>query len=378
MERATYLARLGRIERQGDDAEAILEDSRSLLTPDRVERARDRARALIEAERGEPLTGQLLADLDQVFVAQGGEALALLKEQGDGAQLTDAQAGAAEAIIETDGSRPTLRLADDGTLVGLDEDRTQLGQWDEETKQFAAEIATVARSVGRIDLDGRHKGTGWVITDNLILTNRHVLQALADQDDDGRWQFKGSATITFDAEPDESRTQSFALSPTVVAAGDSPIPTTMLDFALFDFAVLECGSPDGLPPALSLESDADKLFVDRPVYTVGYPARPGTGSYESEVLERLFAHRYGVKRFAPGLIDQKLGGQFGDSERISVGHDATTLGGSSGCCVVDLQNDGHLVAGLHFGGGRGFRNWAHSTARLAESLDGIDIQWREF
>jgi hypothetical protein len=361
-----------------DDAEAILAESRASLGPDRAEAARDQARTLVERERAEPLSAELAAELDELFLVHGSQALKLLRDQGDAAELSAVQAEAAEAIIMTDGSRPTLEVAADGTIIHSDRDRKTLGAWCGDAEHFADRVATVTRSVGRIDLNGRHRGTGFVIGDGLVLTNRHVLQALARDTGGGQWTFRGEATIVFDPAPDESRQSSFTIEPTVVAAGSRPIPTAELDLGRLDFAVLRCHASEGFPPPLPIESDADKIFVGRPVYTVGYPGHPGMGSGDLGVVERLFAHRYGVKRFAPGLIDLGIGEEGRDLLRVSVGHDATTLRGSSGSCVVDFQNDGLLVVGLHFGGGRDSRNWAHCLARLVDQLADLDVEWREF
>ena len=127
---------------------------------------------------------------------------------------------------------------------------------------------------------------------------------------------------------------------------------------MLDFAVLEVENSDSLPQPLSLEEDPDKVTVDRPIYTIGYPGRPPAWAYKFEVLDRLFGHMYSIKRFAPGLIDDGIGALPGDVNKITMGHDATTLGGSSGCGLIDFGNDGHLVVGLHFGGGRETRNYA--------------------
>ena len=61
-----------------------------------------------------------------------------------------------------------------------------------------------------------------------------------------------------------------------------------------------------------------------------------------------------------------------------VHHDATTLGGNSGSCVVDFSDDGLLVVGLHFAGLKGTENYAHSNAALRDSLVDIDLSWKDW
>jgi hypothetical protein len=372
-----YLARLhpngGSIEASEGQAEATREG----LGPERAERARDKTRRILERERGEPLGPELVADLDQLFLTDGVAALHLIRENGDDAELNPGQADAAEAIVYTDGSRPTLAVDDEGVIVHDDEDRKALGSWGADAEGFSEAIRSVAGSVGRIDRNGVHCGTGFVVGDDLILTNRHVLQALAAEDQPGHWTFSEPATITFDADPGQYRQRSFTIEPTVVATGPEHAPKA-INLAVLDYAVLRCRPGDGFPPPLLLESDPDKIFVTRPIYTISYPAKPGDGSYQPSTLERLFAHRYGRKRFAPGYINCGLGQEYGDVRAVTIGHDATTLGGSSGSCVVDFANDGHLVVGLHFAGAPHIRNWAHALASLARHLDPIDLHWRDF
>lgn len=348
---------------EGGVHEAATRDS---LTPERAEEARERALEQIKSERGTPLEEELLRDLDELFLTHGKRALELLREEGAAAELEKNQEEAVEAIVEADGSRPTIRV---GEAVAFDfKDKVlkrSLGRWVDAATKFRDGIERTAASVGRIDRDRRHQGTGFVVAENLVLTNRHVLQQIGEPDAQGGWRFLGEPSITFDVDPSSGRKRSFEILG-VVAAGPAEIPLFApgLDFGLLDYAVLECEPGDDFPPPLPVEGDSSKILSTRPVYTIGYPARPASGHYEFEVLERLFAHRYGVKRFAPGEIDAELGALSGDDGRVSFGHDATTLGGSSGSCVVDFGNDGHLAVGLHFGGKPGALNYAHANARL--------------
>ena len=49
-------------------------------------------------------------------------------------------------------------------------------------------------------------------------------------------------------------------------------------------------------------------------------------------------------------------------------HDASTLGGNSGSCVVEFRVQGKSVVGLHFGGAKRQENYAHSIARIEDVL----------
>jgi V8-like Glu-specific endopeptidase len=344
---------------------------------DHAEEAHARALETIERESGRKLDTASKEELDRVFLSDGKEALGRLKNEGPDAELSERHEDALEAIVEVDGSRPTLMFSEDDH-VDL-EDGT-LGQWKGVTAKFLEQISRVAASVGRVDLDGKHQGTGFVITDGLILTNRHVLQALATQKQSGEWQFLGEPSITFDANPDKSRKRRVKIRKKVIRTGTQPIDRHAIDYKKLDFAILECevSDEDRLPEPLLLESDADKVAVGRPIFTIGYPANPGYGAYASDVLQKLFQYRYGVKRFAPGEIDRGLGTAADGTGETVFTHDSTTLGGNSGSCVVDLGNDGRLVVGLHFAGAPKKANFAHSNALLHETFGDLGLSWKEW
>lgn len=244
-------------------------------------------------------------------------------------------------------------------------------------ENFVEQISAVAAAVGRVDLDGVHKGTAFVVKEGLVLTNRHVLQEIAAKHANGRWQFLGEATLTFDSNPGVSRRRHFRIAE-VVAAGPDAIDPRNVDYNKLDFAILACdvAGESPFPMPLPLESDADKIVERRPVFTIGYSGKPRSGTYADDVLARLFQHRYGVKRFAPGEIDRGLGSSVTRTGETVFFHDATTLGGNSGSCVVDLGNDGRLVVGLHFAGQPKTANYAHSNARLRESFTNIELSWK--
>ncbi len=347
------------------------------LTSEHAEEAHARAIEAIEQESGRKLDSASREELERLFLGDGKEAIARLKNEGAEAELTDRHQDALEAIVEVDGSRPTLVFSEEDR-IDL-EDKT-LGQWKGVAKKFVDQISRVASAVGRIDLDGSHQGTGFVVADGFILTNRHVLQGLATERKNGEWEFVGQPSITFDANPEKSRKRQLGIRKKVIRTGLEPIDRRSIDYRKLDFAVLECevSEKQHLPEPLVLESDADKVAVGRPIFTVGYPAKPGYDTYDSDVLAKLFQYRYGVKRFAPGEIDRSLGSDAEGTGDTVFAHDSTTLGGNSGSCVVDLGNDGRLVVGLHFAGAPKKANYAHSNARLQETLADLGLAWKEW
>jgi S1-C subfamily serine protease len=347
------------------------------LAPAQVDKALDRTIAAIERETRKSLEPTARAELARLFSEDGKRAIEELKHAGVNASFTPAQEDALEAIIEQGGSRPTVPVSDDGVIDLSDE---TLDQWQSVARKFAKQISIVASAVGRIDVDGQHAGTGFVVKDGVILTNRHVLQVLAVPDSAGAWAFRGQPTITFDAEPAKTRERQFSIRKKVVLAGAERIDPFALNFNKLDFAILEC-EVDGsarFPTSLPLESDPDKVTVGRPIFTIGYAAQPPHGVYSSEVLNRLFSHRYGRKRFSPGEIDRGMGRAADATGETVFAHDATTLGGNSGSCVVDFGNDGRLVVGLHFAGAPKLANYAHANARLRATFGELGLTWKDW
>jgi hypothetical protein len=291
-----------------------------------------------------------------------------LAADGPEATLSPAMAIGLEAVILADGSRPALFLRD-GRLDPTDPD---LGDWAGRAMAARLAIARVAASVGRVNLpaaDQGFVGTAFAVGDGVVATNRHVLEALAEPCPaaPGGWRLKPGAAVDFRAEKDRAADPARIFSVAAVAwAAPEPIAGAV-DPAKLDLALLRLAPGTGpFPPKLGL-SHTDPA-ADAALYVIGFPGRPAPGAESSAVLERLFAHTYGVKRWAPGQVELPLGAVAGDADPPwTFGHDASTLGGNSGACVVDLT-DGETVIGLHFGGRRRLQNYAHAVSRILPQL----------
>jgi hypothetical protein len=136
-------------------------------------------------------------------------------------------------------------------------------------------------------------------------------------------------------------------------------------------AILQCEVPDGndFPPALRFDRSEGSIQRDRKIYLMGFPGEPAAGTENLDALDLIFGDTYGVKRWAPGQIGERTGEHPDDSKAWVLSHDASTLGGNSGSCVVDLTNDGLRVLGLHFSGLRRQDNYAHAMAELQHYLE---------
>ena len=61
----------------------------------------------------------------------------------------------------------------------------------------------------------------------------------------------------------------------------------------------------------------------------------------------MFGDIFGVKRLAPGQLQELSGQELADKNTDPL-HDSSTLGGNSGSPVVDLESN--TVLGIHFAG----------------------------
>lgn len=329
--------------------------------------ALDQAFARTRERTGDP---RLLARQQTVLDA-GRRALSKLSNDGDAAVLDRDEITGLEAVVIADGTRPSLFVQDDR----VDPTVPQAASWVSLITDFRTGIITAARSVGRIirqTAPASPIGTGFVVGPGLIATARHVLQALADQDGSGKWVLRRPDTaIDFAGEYKRARQTSYRVTG-VAFAGPEYIPekgdirTELLDLALL--TVDPESGPESFPAPLPLLADMKPLRAGSEIYVIGFPAQPRAGLEPYTVLQTVFQDEYNVKRFAPGYALQHpddIGASGAD--RVFT-HDASTLAGNSGSCVVEFRREGKAGVGLHFGGYRRDQNFAHSLARLSKEL----------
>jgi serine protease len=349
----------------------------------------------VEAAR-ENLRGQGLADLQQlvhdVFAKLDAEDGSLegvsarrdmrddvgpvverLMADGELALPTGARA-TLEALVQLKG-RPALRVVN-GTVDPTD---PLFGEWGGSLITIP-ELPALTGAVGRIDGDGHHIGTGFVIGDGVVMTNRHVLEAVAEEvrnSAGSQWVFNfNKVMIDFSETADGSAR--FRIK-SVIAAGPDPIEGKVR-FPRLDLALLEVETANAtgqaLPKPMRLIKDRPELTQKGDMFTIGYPARPSTSAMIDPVtkqfsldvskrLAQIFGLKYGRKYLSPGIVDMPQGVP-GDIRHWVFSHDATTLGGNSGSAAIRIM-DPLGVAGLHFGGATLTANYAHSLAAVGAS-----------
>jgi endonuclease G len=228
-----------------------------------------------------------------------------------------------------------------------------------------AAVESIIGSAGRIDLSNHRLdwvGTGWMVGDGIVVTNRHVAREFATAVDGG-FAFRANfgappvrASVDWRHEhqqPEESR---FRVREILWIE-----PEDSLDVALLR---VDAEGADGepLPRAIELMTGEEiaAAGVGSWVAVIGYPAQDSRNDAADQ--QRIFDGVYNVKRLAPGQVTAVV------AEDL-LHHDATTLGGNSGSVVLDL--DSGKALGLHFGGIQGDRNEAVQAARVHQILQRI-------
>jgi endonuclease G len=203
-------------------------------------------------------------------------------------------------------------------------------------------------SVGRIELKNhqlKNIGTGWLIAENIIATNRHVAEYFAIKGNSSsnggvfRKNFIGQTlktVIDFREEYSSDSTQNNQFEVEV----DKIIYLPDASKDLPDVALLRIKKSPNLPQPIPFISS--KLSADQLIGIVGYPLQDPRGVTDKEMERRIFGDVFGVKRYAPGQVLSV------PNSKWYFLHDASTLGGNSGSLVQDMESGGAI--GIHFSG----------------------------
>lgn len=249
------------------------------------------------------------------------------------------------ALVRDLVARPAI-FVEDGDFV------TPLPQW--KTLERSREtLRNVISAVGRIEFAIRDTqfaaGTGFLVAPDTLLTNRHVVEDYLSKSSAGVRVLKNAIRprVDFNEERKSARSNQFAIEEILT------YPSGRLDYCLLRIA--RFGEDGSLQPK-PLPITADRPRKGQKVCAVGYPAEPSLKAMTATLArayEVLFASTYGVKRLSPGFITST-------TYPVAL-HDCSTLGGSSGSCLVTL---GGSVIGLHYDGTQGTGNFAVSSAAL--------------
>ena len=313
----------------------------------------------IHVRKSKPAFDDYFRELQQSDTEIGKEMEAALDEMA-----TNESAGASstpftrETIVLTKG-RPVLDIRAGATIIDITEVESQI--WKQQLTAANSLLSPNIPAVGRIELTNHPRGvqwigTGWLIRDDVIVTNRHVAEAFGESDDVEivfRPGFDGTpmkANIDFLEEFGSDANHEFPLFKIMhIEKGGGP-----------DLAFLRIQPVGGQPLPRPVTISSTSAQSGEHVAVIGYPARDQFFP-DPDLMDRIFNHRYDKKRLAPGLVTGK------SADRIF--HDCSTLGGNSGGEVVSLKT-GHALA-LHFAGTLFTKNHAVPIEVVAQRLDDV-------
>lgn len=323
------------------------------------------------------------------LIKQAESALARVENDGEDAVLSHGQVSGFEAVIKTDGSRPVLFVVDGF----IDLKQPSVGEFGARLSIHKPGVQAVCAAVGRVDDPGArplgYQGTCFMVGQDVVMTNRHVLHAVSRKrdgvvvrDEHGVPVLKDGIAIDFHQEVGPPRTDRRFPVTRVLFEGAAGNPRFLnddrLNFDTLDMALLQLGSTAGqrMPEPLVFKLPAgpplDALSSQgQGVHLVGFPGN--AQSTTPDLFSKLFAGVKGFKRLAPGEIMERPGGlpAGSDPRRWILTHDCSTLGGNSGSAVVNLDFDGRTTLGLHFAGYHERRNWAHAFLAIGPQVDEI-------
>lgn len=265
--------------------------------------------------------------------------------------LTEGVAKAAEGLDQTTvrAVEAVIKLADRPALKVTGKDFTvpRTNFWSSRLEPYRDTIKQAITSVGRIELRNHpqgfeYVGTGWLVTNDIIVTNRHVAETFAYLEA-GKFVFdKNQATgrkikvnIDFREEFQIDTEEQFDIIDVLYIE-----PRSGSDIAFLKVNRSGDTSRSVLPLATDILSSGSEIAV------IGYPARDSQRNpLESAQLFEIFEDIYDVKRLQPGEI---LSGAALRSDVPVFTHDCSTLGGNSGSIVLDFKTG--KAIGLHFAG----------------------------
>lgn len=261
-------------------------------------------------------------------------------------ELSPAETWALEAIVLPT-ERPVVDVVED-SFGAVEAPFAHLADGDTRKR-----IERAIPAVGRIDLPDRPQlpfaGTGFVVGEGLLMTNRHVAALFAQGLGRENLTFLAGQTAEVDFRQEIGDGQSFPLA----------ISRILMVHPYWDMALLAVDGLEATPLELLAEHPSD--LADREVAVIGYPAFDERN--DAELQMRIFRRVFNVKRLQPGRLRQRADVfSFGNSVS-ALTHDSSTLGGNSGSAVIDVET-GQVIA-LHFAGRYLEANYAVPMSELA-------------
>ncbi len=252
-------------------------------------------------------------------------------------------------------ARPVMVIRDNKVTAEFVGPDSQV--WANRVTEAQGTLDKIIPAIGRVEVNNNPDylwvGTGWLVAEDILVTNRHVAREFARHSPGGfvfRSGLNGGLQIPrvdFLEEYGSAQSLEFTIDSVLWIAKPSEPDVAFLHVRKSRFG-------PSLPPPIALE---ESVIEDEFVATIGYPAKDSRVP-DQDLVRRVFGDVYEKKRLAPG--------QVGLVQEDDLEHDCSTLGGNSGSPVVKLANG--KAVGLHFSGVFLKANYAVPAPRIAELL----------
>ncbi|MDC6366654.1 MULTISPECIES: DNA/RNA non-specific endonuclease [Flavobacteriaceae] len=272
-------------------------------------------------------------------------------------ELTSQETIQIEAIINSDIS-PVIDIQGDSYEI-------QSGMWSflgEE--KYRKMLESIIPSVGRIEVPNisnmAFAGTGFIVGENLIMTNRHVAELFSyGLGIKGLNFIPGQvAGIDFKEEKNSEPNNEFYLD----------FLSVEMIHPYWDMALIKVAGIRGDRKPVRLSTEEIPNLINRNIAVIGYPGIDNR--VPAEKLKKVFNGVFNIKRLLPGKITGTRTIRSYDNVVQSLAHNSTTMPGASGSILVDLTT-GDAV-GLHFAGRYLDSNFAVPTRQLASDSFVVD------
>jgi hypothetical protein len=282
----------------------------------------------------------------------GGVDIAAILSKQPGDSLSSAESSTLEALILPK-ERPVIDIVNDRFTQPPD----PFGDLFTDPKR-KQNILDAIPCVGRIGVPGLPQypfaGTGFIVGEELLMTNRHVAELVCNG--------LGTKGLSFRAGQEANIVDFRKEAGADVAANSKTFRITDIvmihpywDMALFRTVGLAGIGQLTLSTAQIGSTDSNEIVV------IGYPAFDPRNNTELQM--QLFRKIFNVKRLQPGKVNGLAPVNSFNKTVNALAHDASTLGGNSGSVVLNTQTG--LVEGLHFSGVYLLSNYAVPAFALA-------------
>jgi hypothetical protein len=317
---------------------------REFLETDALEKSRTRQRAHIDAKK--------IKRYLKVITEKGVE-----KAEGI---LTPEETILAEAVVLIK-NRPALLIQNNKF------EQPKTDYWKTRLEPYRATIETAITSVGRIEVIHHpnfvYVGTGWLVAEDIIVTNRHVAEAFA---------YRDRGKFIFQKNPFTEKTIRVEIDFREEVKVDIDEPFRIVDVLYIedsqgsDIAFLKVEFDNATSRSIIPLADEPPESGSE-IAVIGYPAQDSQRNpLEPSQLKEIFGEIYDVKRLQPGQIISATA-----SDSVFT-HDCSTLGGNSGSVVLDYKTG--KAVGLHFGGKFKEANYAVSASIIKQRLDTLGLK----